>query len=67
MIFGRIDVKGFVTGFRSVDWKKTHEVAAKTAVVVTALLKSGATCVGKTIMDEFGFGYLSLSPLLLLL
>ncbi|XP_071935749.1 outer envelope protein 64, mitochondrial isoform X2 [Coffea arabica] len=51
-----IDVKGFVTGFGSVDWKKTHEVAAKTAVVVTALLKSGATCVGKTIMDEFGFG-----------
>ncbi|XP_071931114.1 outer envelope protein 64, mitochondrial-like isoform X2 [Coffea arabica] len=51
-----IDVKGFVTGFGSVDWKKTHEVAAKTAVVVTALLQSGATCVGKTIMDEFGFG-----------
>lgn len=51
-----IDVKGFVTGFGSVDWKKTHEAAAKTALVVTALLKNGATCVGKTIMDEFGFG-----------
>ncbi|CAI9104037.1 OLC1v1002645C3 [Oldenlandia corymbosa var. corymbosa] len=51
-----IDVKGFVTGFGSVDWKKTHEVAGKTAVVVTTLLKNGATCVGKTIMDEFGFG-----------
>lgn len=60
IFFGRIDAKGFVTGFGSVDWKKTHEAAAKTAVVVTALLKNGATCVGKTIMDELGFGYLFL-------
>ncbi|KAL3515533.1 hypothetical protein ACH5RR_022435 [Cinchona calisaya] len=51
-----IDVKGFVSGFGSVDWKRTHEAAAKTAVVVTALLRNGATCVGKTIMDELGFG-----------
>lgn len=57
----RIDVTGFVTGFGSVDWKKTHEAAGKTAVVVTNLLKNGATCVGKTIMDEFGFGYPFLS------
>ncbi|KAK4254244.1 hypothetical protein QN277_009650 [Acacia crassicarpa] len=50
------DVKGYVTGFGNPDWKKTHEVAEKTAMVVTALLKSGATCVGKTVMDELSFG-----------
>nr|XP_016456291.1 PREDICTED: outer envelope protein 64, mitochondrial-like isoform X1 [Nicotiana tabacum] len=51
-----IDVKEYVTGFGSPEWKRTHEVATKTAMVVTALLKNGATCVGKTIMDEFGLG-----------
>ncbi|RDX79110.1 Outer envelope protein 64, mitochondrial, partial [Mucuna pruriens] len=34
------------------DTFSTHEVAEKTAVVMTALLKSGATCVGKTVVDE---------------
>ena len=53
---GRFDVKGYVTGFGNPDWKRTHEAAEKTAVVVTALLKSGATCVGKTVMDELSLG-----------
>ncbi|KFK25250.1 hypothetical protein AALP_AA8G087600 [Arabis alpina] len=52
------DVKDYITGFGSSQWKKTHEVAEKTAVVVTTLLKNGATCVGKTIMEEMGFGIL---------
>lgn len=52
------DVKDCVTGFGNPDWKRTHEAAGKTAVVVTALLKNGATCVGKTVMDEFAFGYM---------
>ncbi|XP_004248799.1 outer envelope protein 64, mitochondrial [Solanum lycopersicum] len=51
-----IDVKEYVTGFGSPAWKQTHEAATKTAIVVTALLKNGSTCVGKTIMDEFGLG-----------
>ncbi|KAH0723879.1 hypothetical protein KY289_006923 [Solanum tuberosum] len=51
-----IDVKEYVTGFGSPAWKRMHEVATKTAMVVTALLKNGSTCVGKTIMDEFGLG-----------
>ncbi|XP_015089115.1 outer envelope protein 64, mitochondrial [Solanum pennellii] len=51
-----IDVQEYVTGFGSPAWKQTHEAATKTAVVVTALLKNGSTCVGKTIMDEFGLG-----------
>ncbi|GFY90134.1 translocon at the outer membrane of chloroplasts 64-V [Actinidia rufa] len=50
------DVKDYVTGFGNPDWKRTHEVSGKTAVVVTALLKNGATCVGKTVMDELAFG-----------
>lgn len=63
-VFDRFDVKDYITGFGSPQWKKTHEAAEKTAVVVTTLLKNGATCVGKTIMDELGFGYLSI-PIIL--
>ncbi|KAE8716774.1 Outer envelope protein 64 [Hibiscus syriacus] len=50
------DVKGYVTGFGNPDWRRTHEPADRTAVVITALLKSGAKCVGKTVMDELAFG-----------
>ncbi|KAL8222689.1 hypothetical protein R6Q57_020088 [Mikania cordata] len=50
------DVKEYVTGFGNPDWKRTHEEAGKTAVVVTTLLKNGATCVGKTVVDELSFG-----------
>ncbi|MED6108739.1 hypothetical protein PIB30_026825 [Stylosanthes scabra] len=49
-------VKGTVTGFGNPDWKKTHPEAEVTALVVTALLSNGATCLGKTLMDEFSFG-----------
>lgn len=49
-------MKGHATGFGNPDWQRTHEVADKTAVVVTALLKNGAKCVGKTVMDELAFG-----------
>lgn len=52
----RFDVKDYVTGFGNSTWKSTHKAAEKTAVVVTALLMSGATCVGKTVVDEFSFG-----------
>ncbi|XP_030539136.1 outer envelope protein 64, mitochondrial isoform X2 [Rhodamnia argentea] len=50
------EVKGYVTGYGNPDWERTHEAAGKTAVVVTALLKNGAKCVGKTVMDELAFG-----------
>ncbi|KAL5157078.1 Outer envelope protein 64, mitochondrial [Glycine soja] len=50
------DVKGYVTGFGNPQWKKMHNEAGKTAIVITALLSNGATCVGKTVMDEFSFG-----------
>ncbi|XP_057419615.1 outer envelope protein 64, mitochondrial-like isoform X2 [Lotus japonicus] len=50
------DVKGYVTGFGNPEWKRTHEASEKTALVLTALLKNGATCVGKTVLDEFSYG-----------
>ncbi|CAJ1963481.1 unnamed protein product [Sphenostylis stenocarpa] len=50
------DVKGYVTGFGNPHWKRTHAEAEKTAIVITALLSNGSTCVGKTVMDEFSFG-----------
>ncbi|XVF67217.1 hypothetical protein PTKIN_Ptkin10aG0102300 [Pterospermum kingtungense] len=50
------DVEGYVTGFGNPDWQRTHEPADKTAVVITSLLKNGAKCVGKTVMDELAFG-----------
>ncbi|KAL3839438.1 hypothetical protein ACJIZ3_024029 [Penstemon smallii] len=53
-----IDVQGYVTGYGSSDWKRTHVAAGKTARVVTKMLRGGATCAGKTVMDELGFGIL---------
>ena len=50
------EVKEYLTGFGNRDWKRTHEPAEKTAVVVTALLKNGAKCVGRAVMDELAFG-----------
>lgn len=50
------DINGFVTGFGSPDWERTHEVASQTSPVVSALVDGGATCVGKTVIDEMSFG-----------
>ncbi|XP_077251431.1 translocon at the outer membrane of chloroplasts 64-V [Tasmannia lanceolata] len=50
------DIKDYVTGFGNPDWESSHEPAVRTAVAVSLILKQGATCVGKTIMDEFAFG-----------
>jgi hypothetical protein len=57
------EIEGYVAGFGNPDWKRTHTAASRTALTVTNLLKQGATCVGRTVMDELGFGFvLSLSP-----
>lgn len=50
------ELEDYVTGFGNPDWARTHVAAEKTAVTVTALLKNGAVCVGKTVMGELGFG-----------
>ncbi|XP_027160231.1 amidase 1 [Coffea eugenioides] len=49
------DVDGYVTGFGNPDWARTHSAATSTAPAVLALLKAGATCVGKTVMDEMAY------------
>ncbi|GAA0138258.1 hypothetical protein LIER_00039 [Lithospermum erythrorhizon] len=49
------DVEGYVTGFGNPDWAQTHSAATATAPTVLALLDAGATCVGKTIMDEMAY------------
>ncbi|KAG8388037.1 hypothetical protein BUALT_Bualt02G0083500 [Buddleja alternifolia] len=46
------DIQGFVTGFGNPDWSRTHEAAAQTCAVVAALVDGGATCVGKTVVDD---------------
>ena len=46
---------GNVTGFGNPDWKGTHSAAISTAPAVLDVLKGGATCVGKTVMDEMAY------------
>lgn len=41
-----------MTGYGNPEWARTHSAAASTAPAVLALLRAGATCIGKTIMDE---------------
>lgn len=50
------NITGFVTGFGNPDWVKTHESATQTASAVTALVEGGATCVGKTVVDDMALG-----------
>ncbi|KAK1279006.1 Amidase 1 [Acorus gramineus] len=49
------DVEGHVTGFGNLDWARTHSAAASTAPVVSDILSSGASSVGKTVMDEMAY------------
>ncbi|KAK4414189.1 Translocon at the outer membrane of chloroplasts 64 [Sesamum alatum] len=50
------NIKGFVTGFGNPDWSRTHEAAPQTCPVVAALVEGGATCVGKTVVDDMALG-----------
>ncbi|KAF4361225.1 hypothetical protein G4B88_000623 [Cannabis sativa] len=49
------DIDGFVTGFGNPDWARTHSPATSTAPAVLAILRAGAKCVGKTVMDEMAY------------
>ena len=51
----RFDVGGYITGFGNPDWARTHSAATSTAPAVLAVLRGGATCVGKTVMDEMAY------------
>lgn len=50
-------MKGYVAGFGNPDWARTHAVATSTAPTVLVLLSAGATCVGKTVMDEMAYRF----------
>ena len=47
-----------MTGFGHPDWVRTHEPASSTCPVVSTLVEGGATCVGKTVVDELAFRFL---------
>ncbi|KAJ3672922.1 hypothetical protein LUZ60_006296 [Juncus effusus] len=49
------DVEGLVTGFGSSDWAKSHQLAGETSPVISSLVSHGASCVGKTTVDEMAF------------
>ncbi|XP_022725878.1 outer envelope protein 64, chloroplastic-like isoform X2 [Durio zibethinus] len=49
------DIEGYVTGFGHPDWVRTHEASSQTSPVVLALVEGGATCVGKTVVDELAY------------
>lgn len=53
----RFDVEGYVTGFGNPDWARTHSVSTSTAPAVKAVVNGGATCVGKTVMDEMAYRF----------
>lgn len=51
----RFDIEGHVTGFGNPDWARTHTAATSTSPAVLSVLGAGATCVGKTVMDEMAY------------
>lgn len=50
-----IDIKNKRTGFGNPTWLDTHSKAVEHAVCVELLLSHGASCIGKTITDEFTY------------
>ncbi|CAA0825508.1 Outer envelope protein 64- chloroplastic [Striga hermonthica] len=53
------NIEGFVTGFGNPDWCRTHEAATHTCLAAAALVDGGATCVGKTVVDDMALGSVS--------
>ncbi|XP_047337642.1 translocon at the outer membrane of chloroplasts 64-like [Impatiens glandulifera] len=49
------EIEGSVTTFGNIDWAKTHEPSSQTSPVVSALVQGGATCIGKTVVDEMAY------------
>ena len=61
----RFDIEGYVTGFGHPDWVRTQEESSRTSPVVLALVEGGATCVGKTVVDELAYRYLLLQTIVM--
>ncbi|XP_022850374.1 outer envelope protein 64, chloroplastic-like isoform X2 [Olea europaea var. sylvestris] len=51
-----LDIEGYLTSFGNPDWSRTHEAASHTSPVVASLIDGGATCVGKTVVDDMALG-----------
>lgn len=51
-----LDIKGYKTGCGNPSWLNRDFPAASHAICIEQLLCEGATCIGKTITDEFAFG-----------
>lgn len=49
------DVEGYVTGAGNPTWLKTHEAANATSPIITQLLSSGASCIGRVQTDELAY------------
>ncbi|XP_022156705.1 amidase 1 [Momordica charantia] len=49
------DMDGYVTGFGNPEWARTHPPANQTAPTVSTILRGGATCIGRTVMDEMAY------------
>ncbi|KAK9062282.1 hypothetical protein SSX86_019468 [Deinandra increscens subsp. villosa] len=49
------DMESYVSGFGNPDWLRTHSAATSTAPAVSAILKAGGTCLGRTVMDEMAY------------
>ncbi|KAI4347265.1 hypothetical protein L6164_008089 [Bauhinia variegata] len=50
------DIEGHVTSFGHPDWARTREPASQTSPAVSALVEGGATCIGRTVVDELAYG-----------
>ena len=50
-----IDIGGYKTSFGSIPWRAAHKAAVYNALCVDQLLESGATCLGKTVADEYTY------------
>ncbi|NHN28894.1 amidase [Paenibacillus agricola] len=50
------DIKGYVAGAGSPDWKRTHVAAERDADAIGLLLRQGAKMIGVTHSDELMFG-----------
>lgn len=56
MMVTRFDIDGYVTTFGHLDWARTHEPASRTSAAVSSLVDGGATCIGRTVVDELAIG-----------
>ncbi|XP_044477343.1 outer envelope protein 64, chloroplastic [Mangifera indica] len=49
------DIEGYVTGFGHPEWASSSSAASRTATAISTLVEGGATCVGKTVVDELAY------------